>query len=151
MRRSTVVKILCLSIFLDMVFGIAFGFAQHVGAWNGLYFATTTGSTVGYGDITPHGWLPHLLSVAIMILVIPLFTSVFSLMTTALTTRHVDRKHEEMKRHVSEVHSGRPGSDQGSDSDTGSGQHAALSEHVSGVPGHDQSPYAAGDPPVPGC
>lgn len=116
MRRSTVIKILVLSVVLDIGFGIAFGFAQHVGIWNGLYFATTTGSTVGYGDITPRGWLPHLLSVAIMIVVIPLFTSVFSLMTTVLVAWHVNRKHEEMKQHVREVHSGRPGGDPGVDS-----------------------------------
>ena len=131
MRRAATL-VLAASVVLDAVFGILFAFAQHVSAWNGLYFATTTASTVGYGDITPHGWAPHLISVAIMLTVIPLFSSVFSLLTTTLTTIHtdmkhaklverIDRHHEEMKKHVSEVHSGGPGSNTGLDSGTGHG------------------------------
>ena len=125
MRRAAFV--LVLSVTLDGLFGVMFAFAQHVSVWNGLYFATTTGSTVGYGDITPRGWAPHLLAVAMMILVIPLFSSVFALLATALTTAHVDarharlmahidRRHDELKKHVSEVHGGGPDCDPGGDS-----------------------------------
>lgn len=146
MRRSTVVGIFLLSFFLDGAFGVAFAYAQHVSIWDGLYFATTTGSTVGYGDITPIGWLPHLLSVAIMILVIPLFTSVFSLLTTALTARHVDRRHEELKRHVSEVHSGGSCRYPGGDSQPGERKCPSCAFDLSGGSGHDQPADAPGHP-----
>lgn len=145
MRRAFIVLIL--SVFLDVVFGIAFGIVEHCGLWNGLYFATTTASTVGYGDITPDGWGPHLISVAIMLTVIPLFTSVFSLITTALTVKHTDRKHaeltlhltsqhSELKQHVSEVHSGRPGSHQGRDSESDRYEYPPGTVNLGGVPGH---------------
>ena len=102
LRPATLV--LTASVALDVVFGVLFSVAQHVSLWNGLYFATTTASTVGYGDITPHGWAPHLISVAIMLTVIPLFSAVFSLLTTGLTSRHVDRRHDELKRHIDRRH-----------------------------------------------
>ena len=131
MRRAASV-ILTLTVLLDVAFGILFAFAQHVSIGDGLYFATTTASTVGYGDITPHGWASHLIAVGLMLTVIPLFSAVFSLLTTALTSAHVDRRHDkliahidrrhnELKNHVSEVHSGRPGSDPGLHSEPGSG------------------------------
>lgn len=93
-------QVLALTAVLDGALGLAFGAADHVGAWNGLYFATTTATTVGYGDITPHGWGPHLIAVAIMVTVIPLFTSVFSFFTSGLTASHIDARHDELKRHI---------------------------------------------------
>lgn len=127
MRRAAAF-VLILSVSLDVVFGFLFAIAQHVSVGTGLYFATTTASTVGYGDITPHGWAPHLISVAIMLTVIPLFSAVFSLLTTSLTSKHVDRRHDELKAHIDTRHRelkehlhGRPGSDSGVDSGTDSG------------------------------
>lgn len=101
-HRRRAYEVLGATTALDVVLGISFGAADHVGAWNGLYFATTTATTVGYGDITPHGWLPHLIAVAIMVTVIPLFTSVFSFFTTSLTADHIDAKHDELKRHITD-------------------------------------------------
>lgn len=130
MRPAVIV--LGLSVALDVVFGFLFAVTEHVSAWIGLYWATTTASTVGYGDVTPRGWAPHLIAVAVMLTVIPLFSAVFSLLTTGLTKKHVDRRHEELKKHidlkhaemrehVKEVHRGRPGSDPGVDSKPGGG------------------------------
>jgi voltage-gated potassium channel Kch len=74
---------------LDTGLGIAFGFADHVGTGNGLYFATVTATTVGYGDILPRGWAPHVLAVLIMLTVVPLFAATFSLFTSALGSVHL--------------------------------------------------------------
>jgi voltage-gated potassium channel len=98
--------VLQVAILGDGLLGLAFGAADHVGAWDGLYFATTTATTVGYGDITPHGWLAHVLAVTIMLTVIPLFASVFSLLTTGLTADHVDKRHDELKDHVTRTAGG---------------------------------------------
>ena len=100
MHHRTAVRVLAIAVAADVVLGIAFGFADHVGPGNGLYFATVTATTVGYGDILPHGWLPHLLAVIIMITVIPLFASVFSLLTTGLTADHIDVRHDELKARI---------------------------------------------------
>jgi voltage-gated potassium channel len=88
------------AVLLDIAAGLAFGAADHVGTWDGLYWATTTATTVGYGDLVPHGWLPHALAVACMVTVIPLFASVFSLVTTGFTASHVDKRHDQMTNHV---------------------------------------------------
>jgi voltage-gated potassium channel len=92
---------------LDILLGAAFGVADHVGVWDGLYFATTTATTVGYGDIAAHGWLPHVLAVVMMITVIPLFAATFSLFTSGLANIHVQRAEraisdaaDDIKEHV---------------------------------------------------
>jgi voltage-gated potassium channel len=95
-RRA--LKVLLTAVSLDIVLGIAFGVSSGTGIPTGIYFATATATTVGYGDVTPHGWLPHVLAMVIMGTVIPLFASVFSLVTTGLTADHVDLRHEELKR-----------------------------------------------------
>jgi Ion channel len=85
---------------LDILLGVAFGFADHVSTWDGLYFATTTGTTVGYGDITPKGWLPHLLAIALMVIAIPLFGASFSLFTAGLSAIHIRDSEDRIKAHV---------------------------------------------------
>ena len=173
MRR--ILTILGLSVALDVIFGVLFAFAQHIPVGTGLYFATTTASTVGYGDVTPHGWVPHVIAVAMMITVIPLFASVFSLFTTALTTAHVDRKHkalmdkmhehhEALLKHVTaetagcgpavpvELSHGGRGGDQGSDSSAGGERGGASSDDLGRVPGSTEyPPYVSGAPYTPDC
>lgn len=96
MHHRRAARLFAAVIVLDLGLGALFGLAEHVGAWNGMYFAIVTVTTVGYGDITPHGWLPHLLAVAIMLLIVPLWSAVFSLVTTGLTADHVDKRHAEI-------------------------------------------------------
>lgn len=93
-------RVLGLAVGGDILLGLAFGAADHVGPWNGLYFALTTATTVGYGDVIPHGWAPHLLTVGMMVTVVPLFAATLALVTTGLTADHVDKRHDEMKQHV---------------------------------------------------
>jgi ion channel len=147
-HRAILVFVLALSISLDTVFGVAFAYAQGVSVWDGLYFATTTGSTVGYGDITPRGWLPHLIAVAMMLLVIPLFSSVFALFSTALTTEHIDFRHYEMKRHV-EAHNGGRSGDPGVDSGAGGGERGPAADGLGGDPGLPPQPADVPGPADP--
>jgi Ion channel len=77
------------AVALDAGLGIWFGEADHVGTADGLYFAVVTGTTTGYGDVLPHGWLPHILACVIMIMVIPLVTATFSLFTSGLASESV--------------------------------------------------------------
>jgi len=83
---------------LDTGLGAWFGIADHIGVPDGLFFATTTATTVGYGDLTAHGWLPHVIAVGIMITVIPLFAAAFSLFTSGLAD--VAGAEARIKRHV---------------------------------------------------
>ena len=99
-HHTWMVRLLVLIIVLVIVFGAFYGQADHVGALNGMYFAVVTVTTVGYGDITPHGWLPHVLALAIMVLIIPLWSGSFSLLTSGWIADHIDARHNELKDHV---------------------------------------------------
>lgn len=90
----------------DLAFGAGFAAADHVSVPLGLWFATETATTVGYGDVVPAGWLPHVLAVATMAVVIPLFAAAFSLLTSGLAAKdaraHVDRRLAEHHRAIHE-------------------------------------------------
>lgn len=77
---------LAAAVVSDAVFGTGFALADHVSIADGLWFATVTATTVGYGDITPKGWLPHLLAAGTMLTVIPLFAVAFSFLTSGLAS-----------------------------------------------------------------
>lgn len=85
------------AILLGVGLGLAFGYADHVGPADGLYFALTTASTVGYGDITPHGWLPHLLTVLMMVTILPLLGMAFASLTAFHLHRHQVKERDEGK------------------------------------------------------
>jgi voltage-gated potassium channel len=96
--------IMAAAVALDVALGLLFAAAQHVSAGLGLYFAVTTATTVGYGDVSPRGWAPHVIAVAMMLTVIPLFAATFSLVTTGLTSGdiklHIDKRHGELKDRI---------------------------------------------------
>lgn len=47
----------------------------------GLYWAITTASTVGYGDVTPHNPAGRLVAVVVMLTAIPMLAAAFALVT----------------------------------------------------------------------
>jgi voltage-gated potassium channel len=96
-----------------LLLGALYGYTASVGPWDGMYFAVVTVTTVGYGDIIPHGWAAHLVALAIMVLIVPLWSGSFSLFATGLITRdaekrhedqqkQADRRHDELKKHVTD-------------------------------------------------
>lgn len=103
-RHKKALRVVAVATTLDVVLGLAFGAADHIGVANGLYFATVTATTVGYGDILPHGWLPHVIAVVMMLTVIPLFGATFSLFTSGLTADNVNTEvraeAQETRKHV---------------------------------------------------
>ena len=90
----------CLVVGLGALYGVVDG----CGIPDGMYFAVVTVSTVGYGDIIPRGWPDHLVALMIMVLIIPLWSSVFSLLTSGFISSHADRRHEEALRHLDKRH-----------------------------------------------
>lgn len=91
---------------LVVALGALYGNLTPVGPWDGMYFAVVTVTTVGYGDIVPRGWEAHLVALLIMVLIIPAWSTVFSLITSAVVAGHVDKRHKEMKNHVDKVAGG---------------------------------------------
>ena len=100
-RRAIIV--LAAAVILDVIFGIAYGIANHTGIGDGLYYATGVATTSGNSPALPVGWLPHVLTVLMMATIIPLFAAAFSLVTTGLTANHIDTRHEELKAHVTGI------------------------------------------------
>jgi len=58
-----------------------FALTQHFAFTTGLYWAITTATTVGYGDITPHNASGRLIASLVMLTTIPLLAAVFALVT----------------------------------------------------------------------
>jgi Ion channel len=102
-HHKRAVRVFGVVLALDILAGVLFGATDRCGLWNGLYFAIVTVTTVGYGDVSPHGWAAHAVAVAVMLLIIPTWTAVFSFFTTGLLATHVDEKTdkqtEELKEH----------------------------------------------------
>lgn len=76
----------------SIVLGAAlFSATQHLSFGTGLYWAFTTASTVGYGDVTPHNTAGRVVAVAEMVTAIPLFAGVFAVVTAAATSTQLRR------------------------------------------------------------
>jgi voltage-gated potassium channel len=59
----------------------AFSATQHIALAKAVYWAITTATTVGYGDVTPHNGTGEVIASAVMLTTIPLLASVFALVT----------------------------------------------------------------------
>jgi voltage-gated potassium channel len=92
------------SAVLDVLGGFAFAAAEHISNGLGIYWAVTTATTSGYGDVVPHTAAGHIIAVAVMITVIPLFSATFSLFTSGLAAIHIRRSHEALKQHVTDTY-----------------------------------------------
>jgi voltage-gated potassium channel len=58
-----------------------FAWAENLPFTTGFYWAITTATTVGYGDVTPHNGIGRFLASAVMLTTIPLLATVFALVT----------------------------------------------------------------------
>jgi voltage-gated potassium channel len=89
-HAAAVITITCASV-LDLAGGIVFAAAEHIPVTSGLYWAVTTATTVGYGDIEPVNPHGRLIAVLVMLTVIPLFGATFSLFTSGLSGIYISR------------------------------------------------------------
>jgi len=82
-HRRHVAVLLIAAVLLTLLWAGLFAATQHLPVTTGLYWAVTTATTVGYGDVTPHNAAGRLVSSAAMLTTIPLLASVFALVTGA--------------------------------------------------------------------
>jgi voltage-gated potassium channel len=68
-----------------------FSATQGISFATALYWAITTATTVGYGDITPKNPAGRAIAVGVMLTTIPLFASAFALLAGAVVTTHLRR------------------------------------------------------------
>jgi voltage-gated potassium channel len=64
-----------------LIGGAAFAATQSLPFTSGLYWAITTATTVGYGDVIPHNGAGRVIASLVMLTTIPLLASVFALAT----------------------------------------------------------------------
>lgn len=88
---------------LDAAAGAVFAAVEHLSVWVGWYWAVSTATTVGYGDVTPHTLAGHVLAVLAMLTVIPLFAAAFSLITSGLAGAHAHLEGERMRARLDHV------------------------------------------------
>lgn len=69
----------------------AFAATQDLPYTTGLYWAITTATTVGYGDVTPHNGAGRVIAALVMLTTIPLLASVFALATGGAAVAGVRR------------------------------------------------------------
>lgn len=68
-----------------------FSVTQHDSYWLSLYWAITTATTVGYGDVTPANTVGRVIASAVMLTTIPIVGAVFGLVAGASAVSHIRR------------------------------------------------------------
>jgi voltage-gated potassium channel len=85
-RRAGRYRVLALvgAAVIVMLIGAAlFSLTQHVSIGVALYWAVTTATTVGYGDVTPHNTAGRIIASGVMLTTIPIVGTVFALVAGA--------------------------------------------------------------------
>jgi voltage-gated potassium channel len=77
---------------LIVIVGAAlFSIAEHISYGLALYWAITTATTVGYGDVTPHTTAGRVIASGVMLTTIPIVGAVFALLAGAAVLARVRR------------------------------------------------------------
>jgi voltage-gated potassium channel len=79
-RRHLLILLSALAVVM-VVGAAAFAATQHIPFTTGLYWAITTATTVGYGDVTPHNASGRFVASAEMLTAIPLLGATFAVVT----------------------------------------------------------------------
>ena len=89
LKRSQALRLIFAGTVCLFAGALAFSATQHVPVTTGLYWAITTATTVGYGDVTPKNGAGRIVAVAVMLTTIPLFASAFALLAGAVAASHL--------------------------------------------------------------
>lgn len=90
-HRRHVVSLLLAAVACVLVGSGLFALTQHLPFSTALYWAITTATTVGYGDVTPHNGVGRLIASALMLTTIPLLAAVFALVTGGVVAAGIRR------------------------------------------------------------
>lgn len=90
-HRRHVLVLLSGAVICTVVGGALFAATQHYPFTTGLYWAITTATTVGYGDVTPHNASGRVVASLVMLTTIPMLASVFALVTGAAAAAGIRR------------------------------------------------------------
>jgi voltage-gated potassium channel len=80
-HRQYVASLLACATACLLIGAWLFAMTQNLPFTTGLYWAVTTATTVGYGDVTPHNGVGRLIASAVMVTTIAMLAAVFALVT----------------------------------------------------------------------
>ena len=90
-HRRHVAVLLTAAIACTLAGAAIFAVTQHYPLTTGIYWAITTATTVGYGDVLPRNPVGRVVASAVMLTTIPLLASVFALVTGSAAAAGVRR------------------------------------------------------------
>jgi voltage-gated potassium channel len=91
MRRFKELALLATAVGILVIGAALFSLTQHVSIGLALYWAVTTATTVGYGDVLPHNTVGRIIASCVMLTTIPLVGAVFALAAGASVAGHIRR------------------------------------------------------------
>jgi voltage-gated potassium channel len=90
-RDMRILMLMVLATSIILVGAGLFALTQHDSYWLSLYWAVTTATTVGYGDVLPHNTAGRVIASAVMLTTIPIVGAVFGLLAGASAVSHIRR------------------------------------------------------------
>jgi voltage-gated potassium channel len=90
-HRRHVAALLAATVIIVLAGAGVFAATQNLPFTTGLYWAITTATTVGYGDVTPHNAAGRAVASVVMLTTIPLLAAVFALVTGAAAANGIRR------------------------------------------------------------
>jgi voltage-gated potassium channel len=90
-HRKHVATLLLTAIACMLIGAALFAGTQHIPFSKGVYWAITTATTVGYGDVTPHNGVGEIIASGVMLTTIPLLAAVFALLTGVAAANGIRR------------------------------------------------------------
>ena len=91
LNRYRVIALVAFAFGIVILGAILFSLTQHISIGMGLYWAVTTATTVGYGDVTPHNSAGRVVAMVVMLGTIPVVGAVFALIAGASVISHMRR------------------------------------------------------------
>jgi voltage-gated potassium channel len=89
--RDRVRALVGFALTMVVVGGVLFSLTDHVSVGLGIYWAITTATTVGYGDVIPHHSSSRIIAAIVMLTVIPTIGAVFALVAGASVLARIRR------------------------------------------------------------
>ena len=91
LRRVRARVLIAVAVGVLLLGAVLFSITDHVSIGIALYWAVTTATTVGYGDVTPHNTGSRVIAAVVMLTTIPTVAAVFALMAGASVLAHIRR------------------------------------------------------------
>jgi voltage-gated potassium channel len=89
--RFKEIALLSTAVLILLIGAALFSLTQHVSIGIALYWAITTGTTVGYGDVLPHNTIGRIIASIVMMTTIPLVGAVFAMVAGASVAGRIRR------------------------------------------------------------